>query len=178
MPIRDDTRNENSGAVDPTSRYARSSHERVRLLRLQRVLHDFGESLAVTALDEESFVVSTPFSFANGRMLPIVFGSRAAGWRMTDRGRTIGNLALERVELTDADLETISAIAGSWGFTMSDSCVISADFDDLPTPRDVANLVQAEARIDVLAHFARRPSSIFPTHQASDYQEGSTGSPD
>jgi hypothetical protein len=61
---------------------------------------------------------------------------------------------------------------------MSDSCVISADFDDLPTPRDVANLVQAEARIDVLAHFARRPSSIFPTHQASDYQEGSTGSPD
>jgi hypothetical protein len=126
--------------------------ERITCLRLQRVLHDFGELLAVTAIDNHSFWVSTPFSFANGDMFPIVVESRGTGWRITDRGGTIANLTRAHIELTDAHTDMITAIAQSSGFTISDSHVIAADFDDLPTPRDLADLIQVEARVGVLLH--------------------------
>jgi hypothetical protein len=86
-------------------------------LRLQRVLHDFGETLAVTAIDDHSFRVSTPFSFANGDTLPIVVETRGTGWRITDRGATIANLTQGHFELADPDIDLIETIAdatGSW----------------------------------------------------------------
>jgi Domain of unknown function DUF1828 len=124
--------------------------ERIARLRLQRVMHDFGALLAVTAIDDHSFKVSTPFSFGNGDMYPIVFESHGTRWRITDRGGTIANLTRTHGELTHAHIDTITAIAQSSGFTISQAHAITADFDDLPTPRDIADLIQLETRISDL----------------------------
>jgi hypothetical protein len=121
-------------------------------LRLQRVLHDFGETLAVTAIDDHSFRVSTPFSFANGDTLPIVVETRGTGWRITDRGATIANLTQGHFELADPDIDLIETIADANGFMVSASHHISADFDDLPSPRDIANLIQLETLVSALGH--------------------------
>ena len=119
-------------------------------LRIRRVLHDFGALLAVTTLDDDSFRVSTPFSFANGDMFPIVLESRGTGWRLTDRGGTIANLTRGHVELAQGDIDLIETIASVSGYTLSGSRHISADFDDLPSPRDLARFIQLEAGISAL----------------------------
>ena len=121
--------------------------ERITRLRLQRVLHDFGALLAVTASDDESFKVSTPFSFTNGDMFPIVFETRETGWRITDRGGTIENLTRGQGQLTDRQIDAIETIAHARDFTLSKSHHISAECDDLPTPRRIADLIAIEARI-------------------------------
>jgi Domain of unknown function DUF1828 len=92
------------------------------------------------------------FAFAKGDTFPIVLQSRGTGRRVTDQDGTIANLARTASELTDAHFDAIKAIAESNGFTISDTHVISADYDDLPTPRDIANLIQAEARVSDLRH--------------------------
>ena len=128
-----------------------ASLTRVTCLRLRRVLHDFSGLLAVTTLDDRSFRVSTPFSFANGDMFPIVLESRGTGWRITDRGGTIANLTRGHVELAQGDVDLIETIAYASGYTLSGSRHISADFDDLPSPRDIASLIQLEACISAVA---------------------------
>jgi hypothetical protein len=124
--------------------------ERITCLRLQRVLHDFANALQVAATDDGAFLVSSPFRLPNGEMFPIVIEPRPAGWRITDRGDTAAHLDL--AELSAADVEELKTIAESEGLDLSDTLVLSAEFDDLPTPADVANLVQAEARISALPH--------------------------
>jgi Domain of unknown function DUF1828 len=123
---------------------------RISCLRLQRVLHDFSAILAVTTLDDHSFQVSTPFSFANGDMFPVVLESRGTGWRLTDRGGTIANLTRGHVELAQRDIDLIETIAHASGYTFSGSRHISADFDELPPPRDIARFIQLEAGISAL----------------------------
>ena len=130
-----------------------STDERITRLRLQRVMHDFGEALIVTAIDDHSFRVSTPFSFANGDMFPIVVENRGIGWRLTDQGGTIASLARAHGELGDTHIDVMKELAQSSGFTISDSHHITADFDDLPTPHDIADLIQVETRI----------GGLFPT---------------
>ncbi len=133
-------------------RQATAVATRITSLRLQRVLHDFGALLAVTAIDDESFRVATPFSFANGDMFPIVIETRGTGWRLTDRGDTVATLTGGQVELAQRHLDLIKAIAEASGFTLSGSHHISADFDDLPSPQDIANLIALQARISALPH--------------------------
>jgi hypothetical protein len=140
---------------------ATAAPTRVTCLRLQRVLHDFGALLAVTTLDDHSFRVSTPFSFANGDMFPIVLERRGTGWRITDRGGTIANLTRGHVELAQGDLDLIEAIASANGYTLSGSRHISADFDDLPSPRDLASLIQLEACISALVSGTTAMSSTI-----------------
>jgi Domain of unknown function DUF1828 len=123
---------------------------RITCLRLQRVLHDFSGLLAVTMLDDHSFRVPSPFSFANGDMFPIVLESRATGWRITDRGGTIANLTREQPELAQRDIDLIETIAHASGYTFSGSRQISADFDELPPPRQFARFIQLEAGISAL----------------------------
>jgi Domain of unknown function DUF1828 len=124
--------------------------ERIVRLRLQRVMHDFGETLTVTTLDEESFRVSTPFFFTNGDMFPIMIETRETGWRLTDRGGTIANQTRGHAQLTDHQIDLIKAIAHPRDFTLSNSHHISVDLDDLPTPRHIADLIQLQARISEL----------------------------
>jgi Domain of unknown function DUF1828 len=134
---------------------------RVTSLRIQRVLHDFSALLAVTTLDDHSFRVSTPFSFANGDMFPIVLESHGTGWRITDRGGTIANLTQGHIELAQGDIDLIETIAYASGYTLSGSRHISADFDDLPSPRDIASLIQLEACISALASATTAMSSTI-----------------
>lgn len=125
------------------------TNQRITRLCLQRVLHDFGELLTVTAIDDHSFKVSTPFCFANGDEFPIMIETRETGWRMTDRGGTIANLTRGHVPLTDCQINLIKAIAHTRDFTLSDSHHISADLDKLPS-RDIANLIHVQSRISEL----------------------------
>jgi hypothetical protein len=134
---------------------------RITRLRLQRVLHDFSELLAVTTVDDHSFRVSTPFSFANGDMFPIVLESRGTGWRITDRGGTIANLTRGHVRLAHADIGLIETMAHASGYTLSGSRHLSADIDDLPSPRDIASLIQLEAGISALASATTAMSSTI-----------------
>jgi Domain of unknown function DUF1828 len=124
--------------------------ERITCLRLQRVLRDFGALLSVTALDDGSFHIATPFAFADGDMFPITIERREAGWRITDRGATIARLTRGHVELARSALDVIERIAGARGYALSDAHHISGDFNDLPSPRDLANLIQLEACISAL----------------------------
>jgi Domain of unknown function DUF1828 len=124
--------------------------ERITCLRLQRVLRDFGALLNVTALDDGSFRIATPFAFANGDMFPIAIERREAGWRITDRGATIARLTRGHVELARPALDVIERFVSARGYTLSDSHHISGDFNDLPSPRDLANLIQLEACISAL----------------------------
>ena len=126
------------------------TNQRITRLRLQRVMHDFGETLTVTTLDEESFRVSTPFLFTNGDMFPIMIETRATGWRLTDRGETIATLTRGHGQLTDHQIDLITAITHARDFTLSNSHHISVDLDDLPTPRHIANLIQLQAHISEL----------------------------
>ena len=130
--------------------------ERITRLTLQRLMHDFGELLVVTALDDHSFKVTTPFSFTSGEMFPIVVETRDASWRLTDRGHTIASRAREIGELTDHHVDEIAGIARASGFTFSDSHQIFADYDDLPTPVQLARLIQVEA---VVGHLLQTASS-------------------
>ena len=127
-------------------------HERITCLLLQRILHDFANSLQVAATADGAFLVSSPFRLPSGEMFPIVIEPRATGWRLTDRGATAAHLDL--VELSAADVEQLKAHVESEGFELSDTLVLSADFDGLPTPSDLANLVQAQACIGALPHHA------------------------
>jgi Domain of unknown function DUF1828 len=124
--------------------------ERITRLRVQRVLHDFGALLTVTAIDNHSFKVSTPFSFTNGDMYPIMIETRQTGWRITDRGVTIASLARGHRKITDHHIDTIAAIAHAAGFTLSRSHDISADYDHLPTPPNIADFIQVETHISNL----------------------------
>ena len=63
--------------------------ERITRLTLQRIMRDFGELLTVTASDNHSFEITTPFSFTSGQMFPLVIETREPGWRITDRGRIV-----------------------------------------------------------------------------------------
>jgi hypothetical protein len=124
--------------------------ERITCLRLQRVLHDFGNTLQVAATEDGAFLVSSPFQLPNGKMFPIVIEPRPAGWRLTDRGDTAAHLDL--ADLSAANVEQLKTIADSEGLDLSDTLVLSAEFADLPTPADIASLVQAQARIGALPH--------------------------
>ena len=132
-----------------------TADERITCLRLQRVLHDFANTLQVAATDDGAFLVSSPFRLPNGKMFPIVIEPRPAGWRITDRGDTAAHLDL--ADLSAADVEELKTIAESEGLDLSDTLVLSAEFDDLPTPADFANLVQAQARIGALPHHSAAP---------------------
>ncbi len=125
-----------------------SADERITCLRLQRVLHDFANTMQVAAIDDGAFLVSSPFRLPNGKMFPIVIEPRPAGWRLTDRGDTAAHLDL--ADLSAADVEQVKTIAESEGLDLSDTLVLGAEFDDLPTPADLANLVQAQSRIGAL----------------------------
>jgi hypothetical protein len=127
-----------------------TSDERITCLRLQRVLHDFGNALQVAVIDDGAFLVSSPFRLPNGMMFPIVIEPRPTGWRLTDRGDTAAHLGL--ADPSAADVEELKSIAESEGLDLSDTLVLSAEFDDLPTPTDLANLVQAQSRIGALRH--------------------------
>lgn len=137
-------------------------------LRLQRVLHDFAALLDVTAIDDHSFRIASPFSFASGHMFPIMVEARATGWRLTDGGGTIANLTRGHVELAHRDIDLIETIAHMSGFTLSASCHLSANFDDLPSPRDIANLIQLQAGISVLPYFAQHGAQPVrrPNHRS------------
>jgi Domain of unknown function DUF1828 len=124
--------------------------ERITRLRLQRVLRDFGALLTAAALDDGSFHIATPFAFANGDMFPITIERREAGWRITDRGATIARLTRGQVELARSAFDVIECIANARGYALSGSHHISGDFADLPSPCDLANLIQLEACISAL----------------------------
>jgi Domain of unknown function DUF1828 len=130
----------------------RPTDERITCLRLQRVLHDFGNSLHVVAIDDGAFLVSSPFRLPSGEMFPIVIEPQPTGWRLTDRGETAAHLDL--ADLSAADVQQLKLDVQSDGLELSDTLVLSAEFDDLPTPSDLANLVQAQARIGGLPHHA------------------------
>jgi Domain of unknown function DUF1828 len=132
-----------SAAAQPTDK-------RITGLCLQRVLHDFGALLTVTALDDGSFRIATPFALTNGDMFPVFVERRGAGWRMTDRGATLASLRRGQVELARADLDVIERVTLAAGFTLSDSRHISGDFNDLPSPLDIAKIIQLEAGISAL----------------------------
>jgi hypothetical protein len=140
---------------------ATAAPTRITCLRLQRVLHDFGAFFAATTLDDDSFRVLTPFSFANGDMFPIVLESHGTSWRLTDRGGTIANLTRGHVELAQGHIDLIETIAEASGYTVSGSRLISADFDDLPAPLDIAHLIQLEAGITALASATSALSSTL-----------------
>src|SRR5437660_43981 len=110
------------------------TEQRIARLRLQRVLHDFGETLAVAVLDDNSFRVASPFSFVNGEMFPVVVETRGSGWRLTDRGDTIATLTRIHGQLDHRDVDVIVSLAHANGFTVSAAYHLSADFDDLPSP--------------------------------------------
>jgi hypothetical protein len=132
----------------PTEAVAhRNDDARIIRLRLQRVLHDFGETLTITTIDAGSFKVSTPFAFANGEMFPIVLEVRGAAWRITDRGGTIAHLSRHRRELAMQHIDAIRATVRATSFTISDANVVSADLDGMPSPRDIADFIQIAARI-------------------------------
>jgi hypothetical protein len=126
--------------------------ERITCLLLQRILHDFANSMHVAAIPDGAFLVSSPFRLPTGEMFPIVIEPRPTGWRLTDRGATAAHIDL--TDLTATDVEQLKMDVESEGLELSDTLVLSADFDDLPTPSDLANLVQAQARIGALPHHA------------------------
>jgi Domain of unknown function DUF1828 len=132
-----------SAAAQPTDK-------RITDLCLQRVLRDFGALLTVTALDDGSFRIATPFALTNGDMFPFFVESCGAGWRMTDRGATLASLRRGHVELARGDLDVIERVTCATGFTLSDSHHISGDFNDLPSPLDLAKGIQLEACISAL----------------------------
>jgi Domain of unknown function DUF1828 len=134
------------------------ANERITRLTLQRIMHDFGELLAVTALDEHSFKVTTPFTFANGEIFPIVIETHETGWRITDRGNTLASCVRDTAELTEHHINKVTEIVRANGFTLSDSHHIYADYGDLPTPIQLARVIQVEAAIGNLLHDSRLQS--------------------
>lgn len=131
--------------------------ERITRLTLQRIMRDFGELLAVTALDSHSFEITTPFSFGNGEMFPLVIEIREPGWRITDRGQVVATCARETRELSDQQMREVGEVARASGFTFSASHQIYADYDELPTPVQVARHIQIEAVVD---HVLRERSRL------------------
>jgi hypothetical protein len=127
-------------------------HERITCLLLQRVLHDFANSLQVAATADGAFLVSSPFRLPSGEMYPILIEPSPTGWRLTDRGATAAHIDL--TEFSAADVEELRMHVESEGLELSDTLVLSAEFDDLPKPSDLANLVQAQACIGALPHQA------------------------
>jgi hypothetical protein len=92
---------------------------------------------------------------------PIVLESHGTGWRLTDCGGTIANLTRGHVELAQGDIDLIETIAEASGYTLSGSRHISADFDDLPAPLDIASLIQLEASISALVSATTAMSSTI-----------------
>jgi hypothetical protein len=135
-----------------------STDQRITRLCLQRVLHDFGELLEVIPIDDTSFRVSTPFSFDNGDHLPIVVETRGTAWRITDRGDTIAYLTRGHIELTEFHKDLIQAIVRTSGFTLSASNHIRAEFDELPSPVDIAKIIEIEVGIGLLSRFLQDAS--------------------
>jgi hypothetical protein len=136
-----------------------AADERITRLTLQRIMRDFGELLAVTALDNHSFEITTPFSFASGEMFPLVIETREPGWRITDRGRIVGSCAREAGALTDRQTSEVARVVRASGFTFSESHQIYADYDELPTPVQLARHIQVEAVVDHLLRERWRPES-------------------
>lgn len=132
---------------------------RITRLTLQRIMRDFGEVLTVIVLDDHAFQVTTPFSFASGEMFPLVFETRDAGWRITDRGHIVESRAREVGELSDHQLNEIAEIVRSSGVRFSESHQIYADYDELPTPAELAHHIQVEAVVGHLLQGARVPSA-------------------
>src|SRR5947209_1244241 len=84
--------------------------ERITRLTVQRIMHDFGALLAVTALDNQSFEIMTPFWFTSGEMFPLVIETRGPGWRITDRGRIVESGVRQSGELTDLQTRDVARV--------------------------------------------------------------------
>jgi hypothetical protein len=115
-------------------------------------MRDFSELLTITALDNHSFEITTPFSFTSGEMFPLVIETREPGWRITDRGHIVESCARAAGELSDQQVREVARVVRASGFTFSESHQIYADYDELPTPVDVARHIQVEA---VVGHLLR-----------------------
>ncbi len=126
--------------------------ERITRLTLQRIMRDFGELLSVNVLDSHAFEITTPFSFTSGEMFPLVIETREPGWRITDRGHIVTSCARETGELTDQHISEVARVVRASGFSFSESHQIYADYDELPTPVQLARHIQVEAVVDHLLH--------------------------
>ena len=122
-------------------------------------MRDFGELLTVTALDNHSFEITTPFSFTSGEMFPLVIETREPGWRITDRGRIVESGVRESGELSDQQMREVARVVRASALTFSESHQIYADYDELPTPSQLARHIQIEAVVGHLLHEPLRSDS-------------------
>src|SRR4051812_37020673 len=119
--------------------------------------------LDVTELaDGSSFALSTPFLFPDGDGYPVVLERSDAGWRFTDRGGSAGHLFFDDVELTEYRLNFVRRLARQDGLTLSNDFILSSDvYAELPTPVELADFIQAVARVGGAAALERQTSEPY-----------------
>ncbi len=128
------------------------------------LLARFCSTLDVDELNDGSFALTTPFFFPDGDGYPVILERNNGGWRFTDRGGSASHLFFDEVELTDYRLNFMRKAVVQDGLSMSENFVLSSEtFDELPTPVDLADFVQAVARIGGVTALERQEADRYTT---------------
>ncbi len=128
----------------------------------ERLVGEFCSMLDVTPLPDGAFAFSTPFLFGDGDGLPVVLEPVLDGWRFTDRGGAASHLFFDEDEMTPGRWEFVKRSAALDGLNVSDTYVLTSDvFDTIPTAVDLADFVQAVARIGAVSASERHPQERY-----------------
>jgi hypothetical protein len=111
-------------------------------------------SFVLHEVETGKFVLQTPFQFEDGDGYPVVMERHEKGWRITDQGGGASHLTLDDVDFTPARLEMLVDIAEGSGFDFED-LVLSRIQSELPTPFDVADVIQAIAQLSAIRFISR-----------------------
>lgn len=111
-------------------------------------------SFAVHEVNPGQFVLQTPFQFEDGDGFPVVIERHEKGWRITDLGGAASHLAVDDVDFTPARLEMLVDIAEGSGFDFED-LVLSRAQSELPSPFDIADVLQAIAQLSAIRYLSR-----------------------
>lgn len=128
----------------------------------ERLMREFCSMLDVTPLPGGAFALSTPFLFGDGDGLPVILEPDHDGWRFSDRGGAASHLFFDEDEMTPARWGFVRRSAESDGLNLSDTYVLTSDaYDSLPTAVDLADFIQAVARVGAVGAMERHPHEAY-----------------
>jgi hypothetical protein len=128
----------------------------------ENVLHHFCSMLDVTELADGGFAITTPFEFGDGDGYPVVLERVETGWRFTDKGNATSHLFFDDLELSEARLKFIHRAVDVDGVSMSDRYVLNSEvYEDLPSASDLADFVQAIARVGGAVALEKQPAEKY-----------------
>lgn len=150
---------------------------------LADALHDdLCRSFRVRADGPDEIVVSSPFLFDDGDVLPVFLQRSDAGWSLSDRGMAVSHLFFDEFQFTEARFARIAQLVGVHAARLSDSHEITLALETTPTAFDVATFLQLVAQVQGVALTSRtdRDQSRYVTTlrvsveerlQTADYEE-------